>query len=738
MKRISLFFALALTSAPALAADAPLPRTVIALYEDKNDGDIRTTLIHSMAEMPLNHLGLMVEYHSISEPLPDLDQRPDVRGVITWFSPETRMENPKAYLAWAGHAVDIGKRFVLLGHSGAAFNRQEQPVALATINRFLGRLGLTSRGRWNEASYHASYRYNTPEMFFSATPFEGLHPIYELMALTGTGNEVHLTAQDPTIGETPLLVTGPHGGYASPYYLFRSYERKEEERRQWMIDALEFFRLAFATDDLPKPDTTTLAGRRIYYSHIDGDGWNNVSAVESYRDRGALSSEVIQKEAIEPYPGLPVTVTIIGAEIDPDWTGKKNSRQVAESVMALPNVEAGSHTYSHPFQWQFFKDGNWQKELPYLSRYPFGHWDPKALGVPETNPTSSDALTKDPLMQGYHVPRAYANKPFDLNMEVKGSIEEVAALLPKDKKVELLTWPGNCSPWDAPIHLTREAGVQNINGGDSRYDNEYPTYASLAPIGKQVGAERQIYASMSNENTYTSLWSKNYHAYRDLVQTLKNSEFPIRFKPLNIYYHIYTGEKRASLSALLGNLAYASQQDIAPITASHFTRIAESFYRTELVPAGANAWKILNRGALQTIRFDRATDKSVEFAASHGVIGQRHFQGSLYVYLDAEEKNPLITLKDTSPVQLAEEENAYLVESRWGISNLKRSGRDLRFTAEGYGDGEMVWQLPPGSYRIRAGDTDQTVETDGRLLKFTIKQNAIAPLTVSIQRLGHA
>jgi len=28
---------------------------------------------------------------------------------------------------------------------------------------------------------------------------------------------------------------------------------------------------------VPKPDTTTLAGRRIYYSHIDGDGWKELT-----------------------------------------------------------------------------------------------------------------------------------------------------------------------------------------------------------------------------------------------------------------------------------------------------------------------------------------------------------------------------------------------------------------------------------------------------------------------------
>ena len=66
---------------------------------------------------------------------------------------------------------------------------------------------------------------------------------------------------------------------------------------------------AFATDDLPKPDTTTLAGRRIYYSHIDGDGWRNVSLADEYAGHQVISARVILEEAIRPFPDLPVTVS---------------------------------------------------------------------------------------------------------------------------------------------------------------------------------------------------------------------------------------------------------------------------------------------------------------------------------------------------------------------------------------------------------------------------------------------
>ncbi len=40
----------------------------------------------------------------------------------------------------------------------------------------------------------------------------------------------------------------------------------------------------------PVPDVTTHSGRRMYYSHIDGDGWRNVTLVKPYKKDKAYSS----------------------------------------------------------------------------------------------------------------------------------------------------------------------------------------------------------------------------------------------------------------------------------------------------------------------------------------------------------------------------------------------------------------------------------------------------------------
>jgi hypothetical protein len=72
-----------------------------------------------------------------------------------------------------------------------------------------------------------------------------------------------------------LVVIGRAGGFVAPNYAL--YRGPNDRLQQWLINPFEFFRRAFATDAIPKPNTTTLSGRRIYYSHIDGDGWRNGS-----------------------------------------------------------------------------------------------------------------------------------------------------------------------------------------------------------------------------------------------------------------------------------------------------------------------------------------------------------------------------------------------------------------------------------------------------------------------------
>ena len=168
--------------------------------------------------------------------------------------------------------------------------------------------------------------------------------------------------------DATLISTHPNGGMIVGEFVNRG--DYTTPIKQLYLNTFEYLRRAFATDDLPKPDTTTLVGRRIYYSHIDGDGWRNLSQVKAYAQRRSMSAEVILREVIEAYPDLPVTVAPIVADLDPSWFGSEQAQALARDIFALPQVEMASHTLSHPFDWGFFADGDAAKEVGLLKRYP--------------------------------------------------------------------------------------------------------------------------------------------------------------------------------------------------------------------------------------------------------------------------------------------------------------------------------------------------------------------------------
>jgi len=126
------------------------------------------------------------------------------------------------------------------------------------------------------------------------------------------------------------------------------------------------------------------------------------------------------------------------------------------------------------------------------------------------------------------------------------------------------------------------------------------------------------------------------------------------------------------------------------------------------------------------------------------VIGQRHFQGNLYIYLDASVPRVRLVLK--SPTQSLErgEDPPYLIDSRWPLWDLHSNVSNFNFLTQGFGPGEMTWTLP------WSGETTITFQSRSKLpmqsqklhvgvgadgtLKFTLPQSS-DPLYVEINRV---
>jgi len=731
---ICIFFVFALN---CIAKETQIiPRKIVGLYKtSKNIPTINRTNIHRFAEMPLNYLGLDIEYYDINKGLPEnIINRKDVRGVLTWFDSGTIIDKPYEYLKWGIDVIRSGKKFVIMGSPGFLVDSNLNSVSIPRMNRFWRKFGLKFNGDWVESTHDSDLIDKDHEM----VNFERKYPLqkhsYENLITISQTVTTHLAAKRRSSDKPPaqLISTSKNGGYVAEGYACNvEYNDKKPESLQWYINPFLFFQIAFDTSRLPKPDVTTIAGRRIYFSHIDGDGWLSQTKLEEYTGKSMLCSEVIMEKAIKPYSELPVTIGPIVAEMDPDWEGTASARKIAESLFILPNVEIGAHTYTHPYSWKFFENYDRKKELKsnnWFSKLKNDLFGDKAdnieTGIEQTNEDYRDEAA-----------RAYEKYPFDLKLEIGGAIKYLDNLAPKNKKGKIILWSGSCVPFEKAVKETRENKLGNINGGDTRFDRIFPSYAWVASIGRHVGEERHIYAASSNENTYTNLWTSDFFGFKYLVDTFKNTESPKRVKPMNIYYHMYSGERDASINALISNLEYAVKSEIAPITASHYSSIADGFYTTEIFKNGVNSWIIKNRGELQTIRFAKSVFKAVDFKNSTGVVGQRHFQDSLYVYLDASVLQPVITLKNTN-VYWTEPPSSqpYLIESRLLVWNLKRTDSGFDFVCQGFGNGRMSWRVPVnGVFKVIVDGKSVDNITEKNILNLNLKFDAIDKIKVQVK-----
>ena len=159
----------------ALGTELPVPRKILALYDSTYEKEVCESKIHRLAEMPLNHLGLVVEYLDVNGPLPSLQELKDVRGILTWFQSDT-MSNPSGFLNWAEATIDAGKRFVILGELSVSRDPQNRLTPIPIINRFLAKLGLQTDGDWNHITYDCRIAFKDPRIVEFERPLRGVFP----------------------------------------------------------------------------------------------------------------------------------------------------------------------------------------------------------------------------------------------------------------------------------------------------------------------------------------------------------------------------------------------------------------------------------------------------------------------------------------------------------------------------------------------------------------------------------
>ncbi len=611
----------------------PLSRHILALYSSRLGQTQEKNQVHRNAEVILNHLGCIVDYWDTDKGLPNQKMMQKYFGIITWFY-STAMRQPENYLNWAEKQLNAHKKYVILANIGAFQNSATgELLPIEEINQFTRKMGFTvDDNNFTQDVTKIDLVRKVPKMVefersldYELTNYEGYHSI-------NPRNKVYLQLKrnDRQNSTSDMVFTGPAGGFAASGYVI--YENDETAKIEWRLNPFKFFTQALALQNTPRPDVTTLNGSRIWSSHIDGDAFNSRSEIDPTK----YCSEIIFKNVLTKYK-WPFSVSVVVAEIN------KNSefKQIARRIYNLNWVEAASHSFSHPFYW------------------------------------ADDYEEKDNYAQR-HLP--VAGYKFNIQTEIQGSIDYITKnLLPSGKKVKEFFWTGNCEPTADALKLSYDLNLLNINGSDTVFDKNRPSYTGVAPISNLVGNYRQFNPSNTNENIYTNEWHGPYYGYKFVLETMKNTESPVRIKPIDVYFHFYSGEKWAALNALQTVLKTTMQQDVAPMFLSEYTEIARDFFNVKISKLANKSWRIEHFGRCTTMRFDN-TSLYPDLKKSVNLLGFRHEQGSLYVHL-LDKENATIVLTDHRP------QRAYLVQASHRLTNSKIRKRKIVFDTNGYGRG---------------------------------------------------
>jgi len=638
-------------------------RLVVALYDGMGvDQPLDfADPVHQLIELPLNHLGMVVRRWDIRQGPPPEAWMAAPRAILTRF--ESTGDPPDWLWPWLEeHGTRPGVRVIHLEEFGPLQYRGAELDA-TRLAAWLARFGLAYEDVFVEGPIGIRVTARVPE----ATGFEAdgrSRACHRGPRNTSDANRVWLeteSAFEKGVVRTPV-VTGPWGGIALSPWVLDPGDRSDA--RRWHLDPFAFFTEALGLRGVPAPHPSVLNGRRMFVFHVDGDGFESLSTVES----GAYAAKVFLDEVIRRYE-LPATVSIIVASLTDDLQpAEVNDRmRLARRIFAEPNVEPGTHTVLHPLRWD-------QGETYYhdLKHYEF---DPVA--------------------------------------EVRESIRFINRwLAPPDKPCRMVLWSGTCNPAREPVVAAREEGCDNINGGVFRWDATSDSVAFVSPWGNWKGDEFQVYPGAANENEFDGFYDTMPGAFGHIDTTIERCGSPRILKPANVYCHFYSAERPARLAALKKLLdRWGVAEPTAPVFASRYCEaVRDAVYGARVLRAGPDRWLLRQMGACRTVRLD-GDPREVDFAASRGVIGSHRIDGQLYVSLSAPDAE-LVLASDPAP-------RLHLEQANHDVQQVEMDAARLAWVAQGFGRRVAVLAgLPAGAdVEFAAGESVESLsaDADGRV-----------------------
>lgn len=569
-----------------------LPRRVLVVQDRPQGESIDDSEGVRFVSMPLNYLGYRVDFAETRDPLPDIT--PDrYAGIVVWMEGPVAGPSAARFEQWVAQRIGLGVPVVFFNGFGLGMS--------GSMARMLG-LDI-ARGR-----------VAGPAQVVSKDPMMGFEVPVTPDRYSAVGVQVGrdarslLRLRSGSLTWDAAAIT-PWGGYVmGPYAVLSDFQGGGRDR--WVVQPFTFLREALRLPAMPVPDVTSENGRRLLTIHIDGDGFASRAEVPG----GGFAGEVLLREIFDRYR-LPMTMSVIEGETSPEGMYPKLSaalEPIARRIFARPYVEVASHTFSHPFVWA--RTGS-------------------------TDRTATNGKSVGEGGEDYHL--RIPGYVLDLDREIGGSIDYInRKLAPAGKPVRLLLWSGDCQVPAEALKLVAQAHVLNMNGGDTVITRSNPGWAAVAALGiNKPDGTFQVFAPHQNENIYTNLWHGPYYGFERVIETYELTGKPLRLKPVNIYYHTYSGTKVASLKALRKVYDYVLSQPLLPLHSTDYVRkvldwqdmaVAREPADSEATPA---AWVVRGNGDLRNLRWTGPGAPDV--VTANGVTGTSPAPGGgIYLHLD--------------------------------------------------------------------------------------------------------
>lgn len=551
-----------------------IPRKVLLIYDSKKeDKNLINVMSHRFLAPLFEYMGYIPVYADVQQELPKGILKGRYIGLVSWL-----VDQPKGneFKLWLQEKIKETIPVALLGDLTFLKDRQfAQLIGIRVVKELT-----TSRLMILRQSDLIGYE--TKELNLS-------DHIIPLFSSSQHNNISHLRLKDKEGGQADLVVTGDWGGFAGNSAIL---DEDFNYSVSWIIDPIKFFQEALKLPQLPVPDITTENGRRLFFIHVDGDGF-----MTKFETPGkGYAAQVLLDNIFKIYP-VPHTISIIEGEISPTGIYPEISSEleaIAKRIFALNHVEIASHSYSHPFKWSKILEGE----------------------------KSGD----------YHL--SIKNYAFDLQREIVGSVNYInTRLAPIDKKTSVFLWTGNCLPIPEAIVLVSRLGLLNMNGGDTKITEVEPFLSNIRGMGNSfVNGEFQTYAPIANENIYTNLWTGPFFGYRRVIETFKLTDAERRMKPINIYYHFYSGSKHASLKALKTVYDWATNQETMPIYASDYIKKVLNYRKVGIAKKSDDSWRVIGLHDIKTLRLGRNSGWPQEVKAPN-IVGWRYLHDGVYMHV---------------------------------------------------------------------------------------------------------